>query len=488
MLKRIKNLPLEHSTNFFFCLLPISFILGNTIVHLNLYAFLILSIFYIKEENYKINFNLSNKILICFFILIIISSFINHFEGEWIHPIDTRFEMIMYGYTFNSILLFRFAILYFVIETLLIKNKLSLKKFFITCLLCTSIVSFDIIVQYIFGYNLLGYKININTGNITGMFENEAIAGSYIQKFSLLSIFRSLFLFRKKNKKPILFIIILLLLIGVLLASNRMNAIILFFSLLLLLLLDKKIRLVIASSLIIFTSVAAILMSNDEILKKQYHHLFSRFTKGPDNVSTDTKRVEKNSKIKTLYKKINFNNSSHFRIYLTAIESWKNNPILGWGHKSFRKNCKDITNEVSKEEKKTFIPLCSSHPHNYQIEVLHNTGIIGFILIAFFVFILLLKIFKKLIDIESGNKTYSMYIMPIAITMFAEVWPLKTTGSLFATWNGTFFWLIIGLSAIATTNLSEKKLDKPIKNQSSFIFKILTILFTSLIVKRLFFV
>ena len=82
MLKRIKNLPLEHITNFLFCLLPISFILGNSIVHLNLYAFLILSILYIKEENYKINFSLSNKILICFFILIIISSTMNYFVGE----------------------------------------------------------------------------------------------------------------------------------------------------------------------------------------------------------------------------------------------------------------------------------------------------------------------------------------------------------------------------------------------------------------------
>ena len=486
MLKRIKNLPLEHITNFLFCLFPISFILGNSIVHLNLYAFLILSILYIKEENYKINFSLSNKILICFFILIIISSIMNYFLAE-LKELN-KFQMIKYSRTFNSILLFRFVILYLVIETLLIKNKLSLKKFFITCFLCTSIVSFDIIVQYIFGYNLLGYKIDINTGNITGMFENEAIAGSYIQKFSLLSIFGSLFLFRKKNKKPILFIIILLLLFGVFFASNRMNAIILFFSLLLLLLLDKKIRLVVAASLIIFTSVAAILMSNDKILKKQYHQLFYRFTEGSDNVNTDTKGVEKNSKIKTLYKKINLHNSDHFSIYLTAIESWKNKPIFGGGHKSFRNNCKHIINEASKGGKKTFKPICSSHPHNYQIEVLHNTGIIGFILIVFFIFILLLKIFKKLINIKSGNKTYSMYIMPIAITMFAEIWPLKTTGSLFATWNGTAVWLIIGLSAIATTNFSEKKLDKPIKNQSSFIFKILTILFTSLIIKRLFFV
>ena len=121
MLKRIKNLPLEHITNLLFCLLPISFILGNSIVHLNLYAFLILSILYIKEENYKINFSLSNKILICFFILIIISSTMNYFIGELKEL--KMFEMIKYSYTFNSILLFRFVILYLVIETLLIKNK-----------------------------------------------------------------------------------------------------------------------------------------------------------------------------------------------------------------------------------------------------------------------------------------------------------------------------------------------------------------------------
>ena len=75
------------------------------------------------------------------------------------------------------------------------------------------------------------------TGEITGFFFEEAIAGGYIQKFSLLSIFGLLFFLKeKKYKKQAVFIIVLLLTLGTFLASNRMNFLLLFVSLIFLLL------------------------------------------------------------------------------------------------------------------------------------------------------------------------------------------------------------------------------------------------------------
>ena len=137
---------------------------------------------------------------------------------------------ITHGYFVRSILLLRFVILYFVVQTLLINNQLSLKEFFISSFICTGFVSFDVIVQYFFGYNLLGYKWW--TGEITGFFFEEAVAGGYIQKFSLLSIFGLLFFLKeKKYKKQAVFIIVLLLTLGTFLASNRMNFLLLFLSL-----------------------------------------------------------------------------------------------------------------------------------------------------------------------------------------------------------------------------------------------------------------
>ena len=36
-------------------------------------------------------------------------------------------------------------------------------------------------------------------------------------------------------------------------------------------------------------------------------------------------------------------------------------------------------------------------------------------------------------------------LISIIITVFLEIWPLKTTGSFFTTWNATFFWLNISI-------------------------------------------
>ena len=495
MLAYIKNLSLKHSINLLFCLFPISFVIGSLIVTLNLYLFLILCIIYIKKKNYKLNFDYSGSILICFFLSIVISSAINHFEGDWIntnqvvvqeHPLLVA---ITHGYFVRSILLLRFVILYFVVQTLLINNQLSLKEFFISSFICTGFVSFDVIVQYFFGYNLLGYKWL--TGEITGFFFEEAIAGGYIQKFSLLSIFGLLFFLKeKKYKKQAVFIIVLLLTLGTFLASNRMNFLLLFVSLIFLLLVTKEIRYAIISSLLVFISISVILINADESLKKRYSRFLMVDGLFINNIffstvaSSNTTGTETKDKEEKLKKSIELNTTlpMHFRIYRTAFESWKNSPIIGWGHKSYRVNCSDIV----KAKPKTFVPVCSSHPHNYQIQVLHNSGLVGFVLISIFVFLFLLKVFKSLIN--KNYRPHTMYLIPIVITLLIEIWPIKSTGSLFTTWNGTTVWLIIAFSTILNTNFTKKNLDQPLNNRKSLLLGVTITFFGSLIIKRLFFI
>ena len=36
-------------------------------------------------------------------------------------------------------------------------------------------------------------------------------------------------------------------------------------------------------------------------------------------------------------------------------------------------------------------------------------------------------------------------LAPLFILFFVEVWPIKSTGSFFSTWNATFFWLIVSM-------------------------------------------
>jgi len=169
MLLHKKINPSKKLINFLFCLFPISLVIGSLIVNLNMLLFLLISLLYIKFNSLKIKFKHISKILVCFFVFIIITTSLN-------------IETFGYENTLKSVLLLRFLILYLVLETLFANNAINLRQFFISCLICTTFISFDLIIQYVFGHNLLGYEPWENM--ITGMFEHEAIAGSYIQKLS----------------------------------------------------------------------------------------------------------------------------------------------------------------------------------------------------------------------------------------------------------------------------------------------------------------
>ena len=97
----------------------------------------------------------------------------------------------------------------------------------------------------------------------------------------------------------------------------------------------------------------------------------------------------------------------HKIIFSTALATWKQNKIFGNGIKSFRIDCQKLAllgpeinlQDQAIQHKKNF--LCSNHPHNYYLEILTETGIVGifvtFMIALLFVFFILknLKLFKE---------------------------------------------------------------------------------------------
>ena len=96
------------------------------------------------------------------------------------------------------------------------------------------------------------------------------------------------------------------------------------------------------------------------------------------------------------------------------------------------------------------------HPHNYYLEILTETGILGLILILLvFVNILYLSFYKKYFSssiIRNNN-----LIIPFLFLFIAEIFPIKSTGSFFTTGNTTFLFLIIGflVALVRKDNLIE---------------------------------
>ena len=140
---------------------------------MNIFIIIILGIVYIKSKNLKILFNFSNLSLFIFFLIMILSSWLN-------------ISLIGIENFFKSIFLLKFFLLYVIIETLLFYKIIRLKYFFYVCLILSIFVSLDLLVQYFNGKNLLG--LEPWQGRITGVFGAEAIAGAFLQKTFIFSV------------------------------------------------------------------------------------------------------------------------------------------------------------------------------------------------------------------------------------------------------------------------------------------------------------
>ena len=50
-----------------------------------------------------------------------------------------------------------------------------------------------------------------------------------------------------------------------------------------------------------------------------------------------------------------------------------------------------------------------------------------------------------IIQINKNKSVEIILLASIVISILLEIWPIKSTGSFFSTWNATFFWLFISM-------------------------------------------
>ncbi len=418
--------------NILLSLIPLSYIIGNFAINLNVFLLIVCSLIFFNKKIFKIKLLFLDKIILSFFILALFSAVINTIE---LIPSEHDNSTLV-----KTILFLRYLLLYFVLRYLIENEKIYFKWFFISSLCCTLFVSFDIFYQFVFSQDIFGIK-PLHPSKLSGPFGDELVAGGYIHKFSLFGIFVLPFFKLKKNYLSlILSTLFLIFMTAIILSGNRMPLVLFLLSIFLIILFEKKTRKYLPISLIVISSVIFVIYKNNSIVKDSFDSFFDNST---DIINVFViENITKSSKIPE--KRIPI----YYQEFKTSYGTWMMNKYIGGGIKSFRHNCPK-RKILSHNERTT----CNMHPHNYYLEILTDLGIIGLIISCL---IFIITIYNSLIKnyFLKQTKVINIISVPFIFVFISEIFPLRTSGSFFTTSTSTFIFILI---AVIIT-LSKKKI------------------------------
>ncbi len=403
-------------------LFPLSFVAGNLLINLNIVLIILLSFTIFRMEMFKLKFFFLDKVLFSYFFLILITAIYNDYYLYKKHDFLLFLET-----TLRSILFFKYLLLYLSIRIIFSNDSVDLKLFFITSSFSVLFVSLDIIYQFYNGKDIFGFETIGQGRRLGGPFGDELIAGGYLQRFSLFLFFLLPLFFKNFSDKyskyltPLLFIVILS---GIILSGNRMPFILFIFSITLILIFQKQARKFLHYFVFLFL-----------IIFFSIFNLNNEFKRGVENFYGQI------SKMAVLIMEKNFSNEnapSYLKEFSSFYDTWLLNKYIGGGIKNFRYYCHVKPNPENKNYH------CNMHPHNYYLEILTETGVIGLLIImAIFMNLLFLTFYRKYFTKSSLSE--NNLIIPFIFVFFTEIFPLKSTGSFFTTGNTTYLFLIIGI-------------------------------------------
>ena len=383
----------------------------DLIVSLSSLTFLI----YLYKKN-KFSYFIKKPVII-FFIFCIYSVLISIFVAK---DILFSFE--------SSLFYFRFGIFACLIWYLIEKDKNILNYFYYLLIISFSALVIDGYYQYFSGYNIFGMEMHVN--RVSSFFGNELIMGSYLSR--LFPLLFAIFVLRKNDNFEKYLISILFILIDVLvyISGERTSFFFLNLSTLFMIILIKKFqKLRLITFIVSFLLILLITLNNDNIKDRM--------------VSDTVKSVS--SSIFT---------EGHENYIKTAINMFKDKPIFGHGPKMFRIVCSDQKYAVG-------LYPCNTHPHNFYIQLLAETGFIGFMFLLVSLTYVIYCSIKQLKNIVYGQKRYlSDYQVCLLASILITVWPFSPNGNFFNNWLAICYSLPVGFYLHSIYGVNKNEIEK----------------------------
>ena len=359
------------------------------------------------------------KIFIIFYVILLLSSLLSN---DVLSSLKSSFFYLRFG-------IFSLCFWY-----LLERDKTLLRYLFYSILICFTSLIIDGYIQYVFGKNLLGYEL-YNEFRVSSFFGSELILGSYLSRF--FPILFGLFIFFdrvKKNKLLLSFITLIFILTeGLIFLSGERLA--LFF--------------------LNFSAIYIILMLKDYKVYRFWTYmaslgliiiLFNIFPNAKERLIDQTIHDLTRNTENTLY----IFSKPHNDMYISAYRMFLDHKFFGVGPRQFRNECQNYpVSEYS----------CQTHPHNTYLELLSETGIFAFLILAStFLYVCYISIKHLLLKIRKNkHNLFSDFEICCLSSILISLWPFSPSGSFFNNWISIVYYLPVG---IILWHLDFKKTEK----------------------------
>ena len=364
-----------------------------------------------------------------FYIYILLNSIFNNFNIQ-------SFKV--------SLFYFRFGIFALAVWYIINLNKNILRIFFWVFIFCFLILIVDGFYQYINGENLFGYKID-RSNRVSSFFGSELVLGSYISRLFPILFSLTILILNKKNiyLTSIIFILAEVL---IFISGERTSFVILLISALYCSICLKRFKLF-RITIILFSLALIFIITKFNITAKERMIDQTLQQMQIDTFLSNNKKINETNE----RRKIIVFSEQHTHHYISALRMFKENIMFGVGVRNFRNYCDQLKYKVSEKS-------CSTHPHNFYIQLLSETGLIGFFYMFFFLVVFLFFSLRHLLFSFKKIYIFSDFEISIMSAILITLWPIAPSGNFFNNWLSIVIYLPIGMLLWSLNNKNIKKL------------------------------
>jgi len=405
-----KNKSFFRFSFFLILLIPVALITGPLLPEI--ISFFLVIIFFTliyKNKDYYIFSKYHFNIFLLFYLYLVVISF---FSENLFLSLKSSFFYFRFGF-------FYIAVCYFFEHQDQYHKKKVYFLFFIFIF-----IFIDALFQIIMGFNFLNQKL-IHPSRASSLFGDELIMGSYIVRI-LPIIVGMIYFFKIKNLINLIPLLWVISIVTVFFSGEK-NALGLMTILtgIYFLYSDFSYTKKIGALFLIILFSFTLINSFPQIKKRIYTEAILNSSKGIYGFSV-----------------------VHYAHYKTAYSMFVDKPFFGHGPKSFRIQCK--------KDKFSYNHLsCSTHPHNMYLQLLSETGIIGFLFVFsiwIFCFLRLIILFFK-VDKDKFKHQFNIFVTS---AVFINFFPISTSGNIFNNWISYVYFMSIALFLYSLKNPGKK--------------------------------